>query len=84
MRLANGQEGQMWQRNGSNYADVNVLCPYYHECGAKEIVCEGVQEHTQNILRFGRGESRKEYMAKFCNREYKSCEICHIASHKYI
>ncbi len=69
---------------GSNYADANVKCPYYHTTDNREIVCEGLQDHTLNILRFGRKEYCREYMAKYCDRDYKSCEICRAASHKYI
>lgn len=69
---------------GTSYADVNVICPFYHRTDGKEIVCEGLCDHTQNILRFGRKDWCREYMDMHCCSDYKSCEICRAASHKYI
>lgn len=69
---------------GTNFADAKVLCPFYLRTDKKEIICEGLDEHATNILRFGRAEYCQQYRARYCNRDFKSCEICRAASHKYI
>lgn len=71
-------------RHGTNFVDVDIKCPYYHVSDVREIVCEGLQKNTLNVLRFGRKEYCREYMREFCTKDYKQCEICRAASHKYI
>ena len=70
---------------GTAYDDVDVLCPFYIASVRKDrtIVCEGPLPRTKNLLRFRRGEEFSAYMRRYCDRSYKSCEICRAAQKKW-
>ena len=70
---------------GSQYDDVDVICPFYASSSRKykRIVCEGPVIRTKTILQFNRRSEHGEYMEKYCNRHYKGCEICRMAQKKY-
>ena len=75
----------MTENYGSQYDDVDVICPYYIASSRKNksILCEGPVIRTKNLLRFNRRSEHGDYMEKYCNRRYKSCEICRMAEKKY-
>ena len=70
---------------GSQYDDVDVLCPFYIASNrqSKIIVCEGALERTKTTLRFSRREEMREHVEGRCQDDYKNCPYYIATNAKY-
>ena len=53
-----------------------AICPCYKHEDSQVIYCDGVQDGSVIHLAFASKTDAKEYKAKYCRNDYKSCEIC--------
>lgn len=51
----------------------NVICPHYRSNTRTSIYCDGFLDNTSLILSFGNTGRRKDYLDRFCRREWQSC-----------
>ena len=59
----------------TEYRDVLVQCPFYKSAKDKVIRCEGVCDSNTIALSFHTKELQLDYMAVYCNKNYKMCRI---------
>ena len=67
----------------TDYASVNVKCPFYLSEEEKKIHCEGLEKGSRTALEF-RGKQLKENVkGKYCNGDYEKCKLYTIINQKY-
>lgn len=54
----------------------NICCPFFVAHGKQEIVCEGVIDKTQNMIRFNSEKEKRFHQETYCENNYQRCEIC--------
>lgn len=58
------------------YDDCKIICPFFLEFeNGKCITCEGIISKTVTVRKFTQPKEFSEYVAKYCNSEYKTCPI---------
>lgn len=58
------------------YDDCKIICPFFLEFeNGKSITCEGIVSKTETVRKFTQQKDFSDYVAKFCNSEYKMCPI---------
>jgi hypothetical protein len=60
---------------GSQYDDVDVLCPFYAASSRKNkaIRCEGIITRTKQTIRFARRGEMISCLSEYCMQHYKRC-----------
>ena len=58
------------------YDDCKIICPFFLEFqNGKSITCEGIVSKTVTVRKFTQPKAFSEYVASFCNSDYKKCPI---------
>ena len=68
---------------GKNNAVVNTQCPFFLRNTRLNIVCEGIIEKTENIMKFESEQSKMEYQRRNCFSYPNQCIICKTLEKKY-
>ena len=74
---------------GNYYNDVYVQCPFYDKGASNFIQCEGISKTSAVKLLFfddaeaNQKEKRDAYSLRYCEGNYKSCEIYNLLIRKY-
>jgi len=67
----------------TDYASVNVKCPFYLSEEEKKIHCEGLEKGSRIALEF-RGKQYKENVKeKYCNGDFEKCKLYKPINDKY-
>lgn len=66
-----------------SYASVQVRCPFFQDDNGKsDIVCEGLIQDSNLILRYKNKDDWKLQMRCFCQGRYTNCEIYRVLIEK--
>ncbi|MBR4864723.1 MAG: hypothetical protein IKU07_09110 [Oscillospiraceae bacterium] len=65
------------------YEDANVGCPYYNEEGAKQIICEGLQDRATMQQHFLSRGDKMDFKKHYCCNAWKSCPLTKALNQKY-
>lgn len=68
-----------------NYADKNVVCPFYRGQEAYKISCEGIQKNSSLTLSFSLPMERKQHCEHYCNSisGFQNCPVAIMLNSKY-
>ena len=67
----------------TDYASVNVKCPFYISEEDKKIHCEGLEKGSRIALEF-RGKQYKENVkTRYCNGDFEKCKLYTPINAKY-
>ena len=64
-------------------AAVYVKCPFYHTEHGIKITCDGLVEGGYINLIYPTADSRVEYEAKYCKRNWKMCPLAKMLEKVY-
>ena len=62
----------------------NICCPFFEAHGKLEIVCEGLIDSTQSMIRFRTEAEKTFHQETYCECNYRRCEqYCSIMHWKW-
>ena len=62
----------------------NICCPFFHAHSKTDIVCEGLIDKTQSMIRFTNEADKRFHQVTYCENGYKRCEqYCSIQHWKW-
>lgn len=68
---------------GTNWAEVNVQCPYFRATSDRCVRCEGAIPGTVSTTAFRSCKGRKVHMERLCCGRYWECPQYQAADRKY-
>lgn len=66
-----------------SYRSVDVKCPFYIFSSTNRMKCEGVDKTNRIHLVFGDSERARDYLNRYCCKNYKQCRIYRMLDEKY-
>lgn len=67
----------------TDYASVDVKCPFYITEEGKKIRCEGLERGCCTVLEFRGKKFKDEVKEKFCTGDYEKCKLYALINKKY-
>lgn len=67
----------------TDYASVNVKCPFYISEDSKAIHCEGLEKGSRIAVEFRGKQYRENVKEKYCNGDFEKCKLYKTINQKY-
>ena len=67
----------------TDYASVNVKCPFYITEEEKKILCEGLEKGSRIALEFRGKQYKEKVKEKYCNGDFEKCKVYKPTNDKY-
>lgn len=65
------------------YDDAAAMCPFYQNGTMHDINCEGIHDSNYLTLRFKTYEIKNGHKVRYCDKDYKKCEVYKMLDGKY-